>query len=170
MHGKVGDRRAALATELVQARGETGKSQEDLAKLAGVNRNTISDVERAITLSTAPTLRQIADGLATYAQGRRDEQLADHYYERLMRAAGYLSERSGGEAEAQRTVDDLTDDEVIDELERRMGDRDVAVSFLTLARTWRDLDPQAKRMVLEMHRWVGGGDDAPSPPSRRRRR
>jgi len=92
VQGKTGDfdARDRLARELVACRDEARRiSQDDLAELARVSRNTISDIERAISLPKAGTLRKLANGLATYAPGRRDNDLADEYYERLMRAAGY---------------------------------------------------------------------------------
>jgi transcriptional regulator with XRE-family HTH domain len=65
-------------------------SQVTLAKLAGVDRSTISEAETSVRVPKAPTLRLIADALATDGDGVRDPVRADESYRRLMVAAGYM--------------------------------------------------------------------------------
>ena len=65
-------------------------SQVTLAKLAGVDRSTISEAETGARVPKAPTLRLIADALATDGDGERDLGRADDCYRRLMVAAGYM--------------------------------------------------------------------------------
>ena len=119
---------------------------------AGVNRNTISDIERRMVLSKSPTLRRIADGLATYAPGRRDQELADAYYQRLMRAAGYLTDPgpdpSTYEIDPRRPVEDLTDEEVREVLSRISRDPAFSAHLLSAAEEWADMSPEAQRFLL----------------------
>jgi hypothetical protein len=74
-------------------------SQETLRDLSGVGTTTIKDAEKNAQIPKADTLKLLADGLATYAPGRKDTELAATYYSRLMKAAGYLEDPPGGEAQ-----------------------------------------------------------------------
>lgn len=142
-------------------------SREQLAEAGELSVGPIKRIETEGHVPKAPTLQQIANGLATYAPGRRDQELAADYYAQLMRAAGYIEDRPVS-PEPERPVDDLTDDEVVSELERRTGSRDVAVSLLAAANNWRSLDPRSQRLLLEATRFAAGDDDdAPPAPGRR---
>lgn len=138
----------ALAAELMACRAEARLSQEELARIAGVNRNTVSDMERGIRRSKPATLRFLADGLATDGAGQRDPAKADAFYDRLMRAAGYLAGQPAEPDAKVRPVEDLTDEEVEEALERWMGDPEASVAFLAFAQDWRDLSPEARRFAL----------------------
>lgn len=158
----------SLGRELGAIRTEARLSQGELGKLAGISRNSVGSIEREEWQPKAPTLRALADGAATDGAGTRDPVKADAFYGRLMRAAGYIEDRPA-DPEPSRSVDDLTDEEVTDELERRFGDREVAVSFLAAAKNWRNLDPRSQRLVLETVRYAAGEDDEPTPSLRTRR-
>jgi len=161
--------RSPLAGVLREIRREERLSQVKLAELARVSLEPIKAIETEGHRPKAETLRKLADGAATNGAGQRDDHKADGFYERLLVAAGYIASRHDEEPEAQRPVDDLTDEEVVGELERRMGDREVAVSLLATANDWRQLPPKAKRLILDTIRYVRGDDDVTSSGEGRRR-
>jgi hypothetical protein len=77
--------------------------------------------------------------------------LADAYYDRLMRAAGYVkgdAAPSGPTPYPNRPVEDLTDEEVEEALERYSDDPQAAVAFLSTVKRWQDMSPSARRFVL----------------------
>ena len=161
-----------LPSVLAELRREVRISQVELSRLAGLSRETVNLIERDMTRPKVDTLRRLANGLATNGAGVRNAELADGYYERLMRAAGYIkadSDLGDPGPLVRRPVDDLTDDEVVDELERRMGDREVAVSLLAAANNWRELPPRARRLVLDTIRFAGGEEDEALSGERRQR-
>jgi transcriptional regulator with XRE-family HTH domain len=160
--------RERLADELRQIRREARLTQQGLASLSSVALTTIKANERGEAISKAETLRLLARGAATDGAGDLDPSKADAYYDRLMRAAGYLGEAAP--PEEPRPVDDLTDEEVVDELERRFGNRDVAVSLLAASKNWRNLSPRSQRLILETVRYAAGEDDDEPTPARRSRR
>lgn len=162
MHGKVGEHRERLSAELIACRSEARRvSQDDLALLAGVNRNTISDIERQLTLPKAPTLRKIARGLATYAPGRTDEELATEYYDRLMRAAGYLEDRSGSlQADAVRPEGEVMED-VQDFLRKNVGEG-ATVALLEVAKDG-GLSEEGQETLARLLRMMRRGSRANDP-------
>lgn len=158
-----------MGRELGTIRNEARLSQGELARLAGISRNSVGSIEREEWRPKAPTLRLLANGAATDGAGQRDPQKADVYYDRLMRAAGYLDDRPSTTTETY-PVDELTDDEVTAELERRIGNREVAVSLLAAANNWKNLDPRSKRVILENVRFAAGDDDSDTARSDQRTR
>lgn len=90
MQEKVGGIRDTLAAELAALRRRARMSQKTLATIAGIDRNTISEAETGARVPKVPTLRLIADGLATDGEDERDSDRADDNYRRLMIAAGYM--------------------------------------------------------------------------------
>src|SRR4051812_56998 len=87
---KVTIRRPDLGELLQQLRGTARMSREQLAEAGGLSVGPIKRIETEGHVPKPVTLQQIAEGLATYAPDRRDDELAAHYYQRLMLAAGYI--------------------------------------------------------------------------------
>jgi transcriptional regulator with XRE-family HTH domain len=87
---KVTIRQHDLGALLLQLRDASRMSREQLAEAGGLSVGPIKRIENEGHVPKAFTLQQIAEGLATYAPGRRDDELAAHYYQRLMLAAGYI--------------------------------------------------------------------------------
>lgn len=148
MHSELGDANQRLSAELVKARAEADVSQPKLAERSGVSRNTVSDIERLVTLPSAKILRKLADGLATYAPGRTDAELAAAYYDRLMRAAGYIEDALTEPPPKPRPVEDLTDEEVEEALTRISNDPRFSAEMLATAADWIDYPPSARKAVL----------------------
>lgn len=149
--GKHAPSRSALAEALREIRGEARLSQAKLASLAGVSLEPIKGIETEGHRPKAETLRKLADGAATNGAGHRNREQADGYYDRLMKAAGYVKEvlpLDDPAPLARRPVDDLTDEEVEDALERYSADPEAAVAFLSAVKRWQDMSPSARRLVL----------------------
>lgn len=153
-------------------------SRDQLAQAGGLSVGPIKRIETEGHVPKAQTLQQIADGLATYAHDRRDPELADGYYQRLMRAAGYLEERPAEPEPPSRVrpVEDLTDDEVRDALTRISRDPNMSAEFLDVAEDWSDLAPSAQRFILnsfqlarQMNDDIKARDQRGAAPSRRPR-
>lgn len=87
---KVTIRQHDLGELLQQLRDSSRMSREQLAEAGGLSVGPIKRIENEGHVPKPFTLRQIAEGLATYAPGRRDDELAAHYYQRMMLAAGYI--------------------------------------------------------------------------------
>jgi transcriptional regulator with XRE-family HTH domain len=81
-----------LGVELAAIRAEARLSQELLGKLAKLSRNSVGSIEREEWQPKPATLRALALAAATDGAGHRDETKAAAYYDRLMRAAGYLED------------------------------------------------------------------------------
>lgn len=158
--------RHELAELLKALRTDSRMSREQLAEAGELSVGPIKRIETEGHVPKAPTLQLIANGLATYAPGRRDDELAAAYYDRLMRAAGYMTGPATAPLEPSRSVDNLTDEEVVDELERHFGSREVAVSMWAAGKNWRNLKPQSQRLILETVRYASGEDDEPTPSKR----
>ncbi|MFN8525155.1 MAG: helix-turn-helix transcriptional regulator [Chloroflexota bacterium] len=127
-----------MAAELAALRKEVRLSQVELAKLSGVSPRTVGLIEADATTPRADTLRRLADGLATSGAGKLDRAAAAEYFGRLAQAAGF----------APIDVATLTDDQVEAYLEELAGGPDVGINLLNLAKSWRDIDPGSKRLVL----------------------
>jgi transcriptional regulator with XRE-family HTH domain len=87
---KVTIREHELGDLLQQLRVAARMSRDQLAEAGGLSVGPIKRIETEGHIPKAFTLKLIAEGLATYAPGRRDDELAAHYYQRLMLAAGYV--------------------------------------------------------------------------------
>lgn len=151
-------------------------SPTELARLAQLSRATVYVVLDSRSRNPG-TMKQLAFGLATTTD-RHGEEVTDPSIEQnvlreLMIATGnerlLISANPASPAGEGRTVDDLTDDEVVTELERRVGDRDVAVSLLAAANNWRSLPPRSQRLILETVRYAAGDDEDDQASPRRRR-
>lgn len=83
--------RDELAELLKLLRGKARMTRGQLAAASAgeVSVGPIKRIELEGYVPKARTLEAIAKGLATYAEGRRDDELAADYYDQLMRAAGY---------------------------------------------------------------------------------
>lgn len=84
--------REALSLEFKLLRREARITQQALYAISGVGTTTIKDIERGAAIPKPDTLRLLAEGFATDGAGNRCEAKARRYYNRLMLAAGYISE------------------------------------------------------------------------------
>ena len=80
---------AALGQTLEWLRKRNRLSQRRLALLSGVSRETVSLIERGVSLPRPDTLECLARGLALDPDGELDEPRFADYHARLFRAAGY---------------------------------------------------------------------------------
>jgi transcriptional regulator with XRE-family HTH domain len=149
-------------------RDEARLSQQALSEISGVGTTTIKDAEKGAQIPKADTLKLLADGLATYGPGRKDVDLAETYYRRLMRAAGYIEDRPV-EVESSHPAERPSDEALTDGLEQYSGDHDAAISLLTISKHWDRIDPPARRFLEDLAKFAAEGDDEP-PPARRGRR
>src|SRR5512138_156620 len=94
-------------------------SQEELARLSGVARNTINKLETGVTQPTSATLYLIARGLAKDDNEVVDIELAERFYERLTRLAAGLSPEK-----ARDTGAGITREEMAATLTRLLGRKD----------------------------------------------
>lgn len=165
-----------LTTKLPELRRLVRMSQKDLAdstravgESEGVSLATVQSIEAGTTTPKPVTLQRLAAGLVRDPfSGAVDQGRSADVYRQLLVAAGHIEDQPPPTTEPQprRPVEDLTDDEVAAELERRMGDREVAMSFLAAANNWRGLSPRSQRLILETVRYATGEDD--DPPAARR--
>lgn len=127
-------------------RAESRISQDELAKLSKVSRTTVKSIERGEQVSKPETLRMLADGAAIDGAGRPHPDIADHYYTRLMLAAGYLKDAT---VSPEPAAADLSDDEIEQALMRYFEDRETAIAFMGAARNWQDYPRAAKIHILD---------------------
>jgi transcriptional regulator with XRE-family HTH domain len=140
------EQHSALGEELRRVRADARiRSQEELAKLSGVSRQTIKLAELGRSRPKADTLLLLARGAATDTAGEVHEDLMDAYFRRLMRAAGYLTDEDDRSGDAPRP---LTYAELRRELIRLTGRRDVTFAFADVFSNYKKLGP-AHQQALE---------------------
>jgi transcriptional regulator with XRE-family HTH domain len=150
-----------LSDVLKRLRGEARLTIQGLAKISGVSARPIKGIENEGRIPKASTLRQIADGLATYAPGRRDQELADEYYRQLMEAADYSSPGTASEPAASiRDAESI----VRKSLEARYGE-DARFVEAVLDRLERE--PEKRRKTVLDLLLYGIGDAIGRPPDTR---
>lgn len=136
---------AALLRRLRDERGRMSRSQ--LAQNAGLSLEPIKSIETEGHVPKPSTLRQIANGLAAYAPGRRDKELADSYYLRLMTAAGYVAPSHGQGDKALQPVPERSPLQAeIAALLAQIPDATIALT--SLARGSDDWDDEDREYVL----------------------
>lgn len=146
---QVGKNEPGLPEELAAIRTEARLSQEGLGKLAALSRNSVGLIERGETQPRPGTLKALAEAAATNGAGQRNEELADHYYDRLMRAAGYSrgDRRSGSVGSADQRL--TAEAEIAALLEQIPG---ASIALTSLARGSDDWDDDDREYVLSQLR------------------
>lgn len=91
----------------------------------------------------------LADGAAIDGAGRPHKDLADDYYNRLMRAAGYLEDT---QPQSDAAPADLSDEDIEAAIARYLEDDETALAFMGALRRWRDLPRAAKLHILDTFR------------------
>lgn len=153
-----------LAEALKELRADAGITQAKLARLAGTSMEPIKSIETEGHVPKASTLRQLADGLATYAPGRRDPELADEYYERLMRAAGYVAPVRGtpGEYPEKAQRPNSIEEDIAAMLRR---DPEISIALTKIARGATYANEDDLEFIRDGLRLIASR--APQPPTER---
>lgn len=115
-------------------------TREQLAEAGQLSIGPIKRIETEGHVPKANTLQQIAEGLATYAPGRRDDELARSYYEQLMRAAGYA-----GIEQADAMPLQLSPEAVLAELAQ---DPEIAALLAEAARKYPNMSPRQRNFLV----------------------
>lgn len=150
VEAKHSDGGRSLGALLRELRGEARLSQAELAKRAGISAEPIKSAETEGHIPKPATLEQIATGLATYAPGRTDRELARDYYIRLMVAAGFLPAGSPAPpAELRATSVAPSEMDEISALLSQIPDASMALSSLGRGSDdWDDEDREYLRIQL----------------------
>jgi transcriptional regulator with XRE-family HTH domain len=137
----------SLGDELVRLRrARRIRSQDELATLSGVARNTIQKLETGAPAAASPsTLILLARGLAKDLEtGAVDQDQAEAYYARLARVAAGLPP----EMPAADPAGEITREEMTAALRRLLGRRDVAFALSDVLWSYDRFDDR-QRSLLE---------------------
>lgn len=123
-------------------------SRDQLAEAGGLSVGPIKRIENEGHIPKPQTLQQIAEGLATYAPGRRDDDLAQQNYEKLMQAARFHKMTLEDGTPILKVRFGPPSPTLEDQLAQAAEDREIATEVARLIREWSDYD-QADQLVIK---------------------
>jgi transcriptional regulator with XRE-family HTH domain len=140
----------ALGREMERLLVERRLSQRQLARLAGVSRETISNAVRGRSVPRPDTLLEIARAYATGSNGRSDSADLDAITGRIFHLAGYpRGDRQEADIAAALGRADMDPEDRIDMVDAADGffilDPDVRTALRATVRAWADI-VRAKRL------------------------